>query len=413
MTESTAILIIDDDPDFLSMSRLYLEDAGGFSITTASSANQALEIIKTRTFDVMIADYHLPPGMNSIELLKVLKSQGDETPFIIFTGKSREEVAIEALNSGAAFYLQKGIEIEVQFAELNNMIRQLAEKKRAVQKNRNYLDQLEQQEKELREKNKELESFSYSISHDLRAPLRVISGYCGVITDNFPEETLPDGIMQYIRGIRHASEKMNNMIESLLMFSRAGRLALSCQEVNLSIMADEIVTSLRNQQPDRDITVEIQEGVCVYGDRTLLQMALQNLIDNSWKYTRGKDHARIAFRAIGDHDRVTCSVVDNGAGFDAQHAENLFMPFTRFHTESEFPGTGIGLATVNRIILRHDGLLWVESRVGEGANFFFTLSHCRKGPPEVPSGNSISASAGCENQEKRKPEHKPEQNTGK
>jgi signal transduction histidine kinase len=378
MTEDIALLVIDDDPDFLSMSRMYLEESGFRTMTTARSSKQALEILDSRSFDVIVADYELPPGLNSIELLKTLKARGDDTPFIILTGRSREEVAIEALNSGAAYYLQKGIGVEILFAELRNMIIHLAEKKRVQ-------EMVKRQEIELRAKNQELESFCYSISHDLRAPLRVIDGYCGVIM-NIAGDNLTPEMERYLRGIQGASGKMSVMIKSLLEFSRAGRVALECQKVDLSTIARDIIQNLKEQQPGRDVTVDIEAGLVVYGDRTLLQMALQNLMDNAWKYTGRMGHAQIAFRMKNDAGRKTYSVSDNGAGFDAAEAENLFRPFTRYHTESEFPGTGIGLATVHRIIERHGGQIWVESQRERGAAFSFTLADCRN----QPGGNQLA-----------------------
>ncbi|WP_321508512.1 ATP-binding protein [uncultured Methanoregula sp.] len=367
--DDIAILLVDDDPDFLEMSRILLEEQGFRDFTLARSSEEVLVLLKTRSFDVIVADYELPPGTNSIILLKTLKAQGNETPFIIFTGKGREEVAIEALNSGAAYYLQKGTQVELQFAELRNMILQLAEKKRAK-------ETVERQEIELRLKNEELESFCYSISHDLRAPLRVIDGYCGVI-HNIGGKGLDPNVQKYLTGIRAASVKMNTMIESLLKFSRAGRLALDCQEVDLSKMVWEFTTDLREQQPGRDVTIDIDEGMVVYGDRTLISMAVQNLVDNSWKFTGKTSQAQIKARMTSDAGQKIFSVSDNGAGFDAAQAENLFRPFTRFHTESEFPGTGIGVATVQRIIERHGGRIWAESQVGKGATFSFTLPDCR------------------------------------
>jgi signal transduction histidine kinase len=372
MKNDSALLLIDDDPDFLDVSIHFLEEQGFWNITTTRSASDALAILNTRSFDVIIADYELPPGMNSIDLLRMLKAQGNETPFIIFTGKSREEVAIEALNSGAAYYLQKGIEMEVQYAELRNMILQLAEKKRAKER-------VLRQEVELRLKNEELESFCYSISHDLRAPLRVIDGYCAVIQAKAGSDLDP-GIQNYLNGIRSASAKMNIMIESLLKFSRAGRLALDCQEVNLSKIVGDLVSGLKEHDPGRNVTVDIENGILVHADRTLLSMALQNLVDNAWKYTGKMSEAEIAVHMIRDNGEMVISIRDNGAGFDAAQAENLFHPFTRFHTESEFPGTGIGLATVHRIIERHGGRIWAESQVGKGATFFFTLPACRSAP---------------------------------
>lgn len=370
MTTDIGLLVIDDDPDFLKMSRMYLEMCGFSDIVTTRSSAGALEILGTRSFDVIVADYELPPGMNSIGLLKQLKAEGNDTPFIIFTGKSREEVAIEALNCGAAYYLQKGIDIEAQFAELKNMILHLAEKNRAKER-------VKRQEDELRAKNEELESFCYSISHDLRAPLRVIDGYCGVIQDISGKDLSPDA-KNCLQGVRVASVKMNAMIESLLKFSRAGRMALNCEELDLSKAAWNITQSLQVHQPDRVVMVDIDDGMVVHGDRTLLSMALQNLIDNAWKYTGKKSPAKIAFRMKNDAGERAFTISDNGAGFDAEHAHNLFKPFTRFHTESEFPGTGIGLATVQRIIERHGGRIWVESHPEQGAVFSFTVPDCRK-----------------------------------
>lgn len=384
MSGTVALLLIDDDPDFLSLSRAYLEENGFSDITTARSATDALEILRGRTFDAIIADYELPPGMNSIGLLKTLKAQGNNTPFIIFTGRSREEVAIEALNNGAAYYLQKGMDLGILFAELTNLILHLNEKKQA--------DELvERQGRELREKNQELESFCYSVSHDLRAPLRVIDGYCMVIKSTAKNDLAPD-TLNYIERIQAASIKMNEMIESLLKFSRAGRLAITCTDLDLSKIAEEIVASLKNQYPDRKVTMEIAPAMIVTGDRTLLSMALQNLLDNAWKYTGTREQAEITFGVQEQDGTRIFFIRDNGAGFDAAHAETLFHPFSRFHTESEFPGTGIGLATVHRIIERHGGRIWAKSTPGNGAVFSFTLSDCRPpetaGIPENPSGTA-------------------------
>jgi signal transduction histidine kinase len=372
ITGDIALLLIDDDENFLDLSRAYLEENGIRDITAVRSANEALGILATRSFDAIIADYELPPGMNSLALLKILKSQGNETPFIIFTGRSREEVAIEALNSGAAYYLQKEMDLRLLFAELTNMIFRLAETRQAR-------EQVALRERELREKNEELESFAYSISHDLRAPLRVIDGYCSAIQRRGGSDLAPE-VRNYIERIQASSAKMNEMIESLLKFSRAGRLALTCENLDLSKIGEEIVASLKKQHPDRQVTVTIAPAMVANGDRTLVSMALQNLLDNAWKYTGNRDDAMIAFGMADSGTGPVFAIRDNGAGFDAANAENLFRPFIRFHTESEFPGTGIGLATVSRIIGRHGGRIWAESEAGKGAVFFFTLPGCRSTP---------------------------------
>lgn len=369
MDDDIALLVVDDDPALLSLSRIFLEKNGFSDISAVSSAEDALHLLGSRTFDVVVADYEMPAGMSGIAMLRTMRERGDDTPVIIFTGKSREEIAIEALNSGAAYYLEKDADSSVMYAELRNMIQNLAEKKRAR-------ELVILHEIELRRSNEELESFCYSVSHDLRAPLRVIEGYCSVIQDRSGKDFSPE-VRMYFEGIRAASVRMNTMIESLLKFSRAGRFAITCVELDLSKVAFEITTSLQRQDPGRTAAITIDESMVVWGDRDLLTMALQNLLDNAWKYSSRRDHAEIAFRVSTTDGTRIFSIRDNGAGFDAAHAENLFKPFTRFHTESEFPGTGIGLATVNRIIERHGGRLWVESRAGEGATFYFTLPDCR------------------------------------
>jgi PAS domain S-box-containing protein len=500
----TRVLIVDDEPGILEIAQEFLEADGDITVTTADSASQALSRLEKGNIDVIISDYQMPPGMNSIELLKQLREEGNDIPFIIFTGRGREEVAIEALNNGAAFYLQKGINIEVQFTELRNMIVQVSERKRiehalreSEERNRMIVENapmiiytasyrgedlfftslnpafermtgwscreskgrslssmihpedlplfremmhtgkaagtphygelrvrtksgeyfigafvttplmssgsatgelgivrditeerrnivlLKNKGEELEEKNRELESFCYSVSHDLRAPLRIIDGYTEMINRQ-AGSSLPLESRQAIERIKVAGKRMDRIIDDLLRLSRAGRTALVIGDVNLSSLVKTILNNLSVQHPARKKVFHVSEGLIARCDRNLIQGALENMLDNAWKYSGGKDETVIRFGSRRQGDDLWYFIQDNGAGFDAKNAQNLFMPFSRFHTESEFPGNGIGLATVKRIIERHGGRITIQSECGKGTTVLFTLPGQVKGSPLEP-----------------------------
>jgi signal transduction histidine kinase len=220
--------------------------------------------------------------------------------------------------------------------------------------------------------NKELEAFSYSVSHDLRAPLRAIDGFSlAVLEDEGPRLT-PDG-RDYLVRVRAASQRMGDLIDGLLQLSRLSRLELEPAQLDLGRLVTEKRQVLQEAEPERSVTWSIAEGVEAEGDSRLLRALLDNLLDNAWKFTRGKDPAIIEFGAIPDEGGLVYYVRDNGAGFDMEHAGKLFGAFQRLHGVSEFEGLGIGLATAQRIIRRHGGRIWAEGRPGQGAVFYFTL----------------------------------------
>lgn len=220
--------------------------------------------------------------------------------------------------------------------------------------------------------NKELESFAYSVSHDLRAPLRGIDGFSQALLEDYGENVDAQG-KDYLRRIRNATQQMGSLIDDLLGLSRVTRAQLSSQTVNLSQLAHDIASELQQGEPDRQVTFEIAEGLVVQGDLHLMRLALQNLLANAWKFTGKHPRARIEFGVIKEEGRRVYFVRDDGAGFDMAYADKLFSPFQRLHPASEFEGTGIGLATVQRIIHRHEGSVWAEGKVENGSTFYFTL----------------------------------------
>jgi light-regulated signal transduction histidine kinase (bacteriophytochrome) len=234
-------------------------------------------------------------------------------------------------------------------------------------------DSLEQKRQALEIANDELRAFSYSVSHDLRSPLRTISGFSSALAEDCSEQ-LNDMGREYLKRIQGGCLRMEQMIGGLLTLSRVTQSEMSLDTVPISEIAGQILQELAEQDPGRRVAPDIEAGLKVRGDHRLLTVALENLLQNAWKFTAGRDHACIRlYRERQDGKAVFC-IGDNGAGFDMRYAKDLFSPFTRLHQQTEFPGTGIGLATAQRVILRHGGRIWAEGKVNEGARFCFTLS---------------------------------------
>jgi signal transduction histidine kinase len=220
--------------------------------------------------------------------------------------------------------------------------------------------------------NKELEAFSYSVSHDLRAPLRGIDGFSQVLLEEYQDKVDEQG-KDYLRRVRSAAQRMEQLIDDMLNLSRLSRGEMNIQQVNLSEMTREIADDLRGTQPERRVEFIIQEGIEAQGDGRLLRAVLENLIGNAWKFTSRRPEARIEFGVQQQKEMTVYFVRDDGAGFDMKYAQKLFGAFQRLHATAEFPGTGVGLATVQRIIHRHGGDVWAEGEVEKGATFYFTI----------------------------------------
>ncbi|MBD3382339.1 MAG: hypothetical protein GF404_09095, partial [candidate division Zixibacteria bacterium] len=220
--------------------------------------------------------------------------------------------------------------------------------------------------------NNELEAFTYSASHDLRAPLRAMHGFSKILLDEFSENFNDTG-RHYLERISVNAEQMTNLIDDLLRLSRITKTEVGKSDVNLSEMARQFGEELQNRYPEREVEFRIENDIVVQGDRRLLQQAIENLLQNAWKFTREEDNAVIEFGCIRSGDREEYYVRDNGAGFDNDKSEEMFKPFTRLHSSEHFSGTGIGLSLVQRIIQRHGGEVRAEGKAGEGAVIYFSL----------------------------------------
>ncbi|HEY5974563.1 MAG TPA: ATP-binding protein [Geobacteraceae bacterium] len=264
-----------------------------------------------------------------------------------------------------------------QLSQANaELTKEVAERRRAEENVRQLNVSLEQRIRErtleLEVSNRELEAFCYSVSHDLRAPLRHINAYSSMIEEDYGGKLDTEG-KHYLQRLAGASRQMGQLIDDLLQLSRLGRAEMRQEEVDLSGLAHGILQQLQETSPERTTTVRIEPLMAVMGDEVLIRTVLQNLLENAWKYTARQEQAVIEFGRTDDDGETVYYVRDNGIGFDMAYANKLFGVFQRLVTDSEFAGTGIGLATVHRIIQRHGGRVWAEGKPDQGATFYFTL----------------------------------------
>ena len=262
----------------------------------------------------------------------------------------------------------------------NQMLGRIEEQKRELQQHATRLEQrvaertkeLERRALELQAANSELDAFAYSVSHDLRAPLRSIDGFSQVLLEDYGAG-LDEAARDSLQRVRAASQRMATLIDDLLKLARVTRTEMRTERVDLSGIARELVLDIQRTTPDRQVEFAIAPGLEAQGDSRLLRVVLDNLLRNGWKYTGKQPQPRVEFTAMDENGGRVFVIKDNGAGFDMKYADKLFGVFQRLHSTAEFEGTGVGLATVRRIINRHGGRIWAEGIVDQGATFYFTL----------------------------------------
>jgi DNA-binding response OmpR family regulator len=388
------ILAVDDSPTYLNELATILR-GDGYDVVLARSGQAAIDMLAVQPVDCILLDLVMP-GLDGHETCRRIKASAvvRDIPLIMLTAMEDRAAMLDGFSTGADDFISKSCEVDVLKARVRAQLRrkQFEDEHRRIREEllRKELDAAEQRAArnvaeakaalvgQLERKNRELEAFSYSVSHDLRAPLRGIDGFSKILLDDFPD--LEPSARAYLERIRTAAQRMAGLIDDLLALSRVGRAELVSSEVDLARMATEVIDELRQRDPQRTFDVRIQPHTCARGDARLLRVVLDNLLGNAWKFTSKTTEPHVALGAYSELNGMVYFVRDNGAGFDPAYATRLFAPFQRLHSEAEFPGTGIGLATVRRIIDRHGGRVWAESALGQGTTVFFTIPSER---PEV------------------------------
>jgi two-component system sensor histidine kinase/response regulator len=380
--ENVTILIIDDKKSNIVALEHLLEKTGR-TFMSAINGKEGLKLALNNPIELIILDVQMPE-MNGFEVAQVLKSskRTKDIPIIFASAEKKERDSImQGFEEGAVDYLSKPLDPELTRAKVSVLLKIQLQKKELIEKNKS----LEEAEAKIRDlnaslrknlqqvesMNKELESFSYSVSHDLRAPLRSIMGYAQILEEDYHDK-LDNSGKQALGTIQQNASRMNNLIDDLLEFSKQGRKHLSKSLVGVEELVTKIIsdigTTIKHQAE-----IEVGELQTVYADHSLLTQVWINLISNAIKYSSKKAAPHIQIGSQESQDEIIYFIRDNGSGFDMTYVDKLFNVFQRLHKSTDFEGTGIGLALVQRIISRHDGRVWAEGKLNEGATFYFSL----------------------------------------
>ena len=343
----------------------------GYQVTGFSSPTEALRNLTAGDCDLLLTDLMMPE-MDGIELIKAARAKDPDIAGVIMTGYGTIDTAVSAMQIGALDYVLKPFRMHVILPAIARAldIRRLRIENAILQRRER------EQAQELAAAYHDLESFSYSISHDLRSPLRAIRGMTRIYLEE-SADTLTDQGRQRLDQVVHGADRMDQMIGDLLRFCRLSRSAPVLHRIDLNVMSQRIVNDLRCAEPQRAIEVKIDPLPDCQGDPGLIEQVMTNLLSNAFKFTRDRSDARVEIGSYLGKEPEAAQLVyfirDNGAGFNMKYADKLFGVFQRLHSQDQFPGTGVGLSIVKRILERHGGRIWADSAPGQGATFYFVV----------------------------------------
>jgi two-component system sensor histidine kinase/response regulator len=361
--QAVKLLLVDDHPENLLALEAILE-APGQELVLARSGSEALRQLLLHDFAAIILDVMMPEmdGFETAALIRQ-RERSRYTPIIFLTALGRSDEALfRGYDVGAVDYLVKPVVPSILKSKVGVFV-QL--KKQS--------EMLEQKNIELNATIQELEAFTYTVAHDLRAPLARIDGFSQAVLE-LQNDRLDEEGRRYLQRVRAGTQRMCRLVDDLLMLSKVSRHELRRERVDWSAMARSIASDLRQREPYREVELIVPAELIVSGDPALLHSALFNLLENAWKFTSKHSTARIELGLDEISGERVYFVRDDGAGFDMASSDRLFQAFHRLHSGAEFPGSGVGLATVARIVKRHGGRLWAEAAPERGATFFFTFS---------------------------------------
>ena len=361
-----SLLIVDDEPASMRALCDTLEYEG-YQTYGYTSASDALAAMRERSFDLLLADLQMP-GTNGIDLMKSAQLVDPTLVAVIMTGHGALETAVAAMKAGALDYIQKPIKLATALPVLERAlaVRQLRIEKKRLEEN------VRDRTEELKIANRELEAFSYSVSHDLRAPLRAVSAFTQALLSEHVT-TLNDEGRRLLQNVNAGAAHMDRLITDLLRLSQLNRQALHRQPVRFGELVHRVVDGMVSERAGRNIEFVIADFPTWQVDPGLLQQVFVNLISNAIKFTRERERARIEIGYRMDGTTLVCFVRDNGVGFNMKYMNKLFGVFQRLHSADQFEGTGVGLSIVRRIVERHGGKVWVDGAQDQGATFYFSL----------------------------------------
>lgn len=338
----------------------------GYEPAGFSDGRAALAVLPAERFDLLLSDLMMP-GMDGITLLRKAQEADPHLMGIIMTGEGTIPTAVEAMKAGAFDYILKPFRLSAILPVLSRAlaVRELRLEKAALEEG------LRERTAELEAANRELESFAYSVSHDLRAPLHAVTGFASML-EQAHAASLDDEGWRLLGVILRNTRKMDRLIDDLLAFSRLGRELPAMGEIDMGRLVGEALKEIA-QDPSRPARITIGTLPPAHGDARLMRQVWVNLMSNALKFTGKRERPLIDVSGASVGNENVYCVRDNGAGFDMKHYDKLFRVFQRLHTEQEFPGTGAGLAIVHRVVAKHGGRVWAEGRVGEGAVFYVSL----------------------------------------
>jgi light-regulated signal transduction histidine kinase (bacteriophytochrome) len=356
-----SILIVDDRDANISLLEQMLRGAGYVTIASTRNSHEVCELHRQNRYSLILLDLQMPgpDGFQVMENLKTIETDG-YLPVLVITAQSLHK--LRALKAGAKDFVSKPFDLAEVLMRVHNML----EVRLLHLETKRLNDQLQIT-------NEELQSFSYSVSHDLRAPLRHVIGFVELLQQD-AGPSLSEKSLRHLTTISQAAKRMGDLVDNLLAFSRLGRTALQKTDVNLDELVRETLGDFQAETKKRGIAWDIHPLPSTRADHALLRMVLLNLVANAVKFTGARAEAKIEIGCVPhDNDETAIFIRDNGAGFDPQYASKLFGVFQRLHSQAEFEGTGIGLANVQRIIRRHGGRVWAEGAVDRGATFYFSI----------------------------------------
>lgn len=372
---SLTVLCVDDEVNILNSLRRLLRPQG-YRVLTAGSGAEGLAVLEQTPVDLVLSDMQMPE-MDGVRFLEQVKARWPETARVLLTGYGDLASTVAAINQTEIYrYIPKpwddAMVLKVVGDALERKIlgREKARLEELTQKQNQALKELNAT---LQAANRELESFSSSVAHDLRAPLRHVDGYSAMLVQEMDGRLSPEA-MRYLHEIVVASRRMSQLIDDLLRFSQMGGAGMQDVSVDLNALVQACIGELEMATCDRDVVWNVAPLPAATGDPAMLRQVFANLLGNAVKYTRPSSAAVIEIGSAGEENgRMIVLVRDNGVGFDMKHADKLFRPFQRLHSADQFEGTGLGLAHVQRILGRYGGRVWAEGKTGEGATFYFTL----------------------------------------